>query len=394
VLRRYKYPLLLLVVIAALVGLRAALPYIVKDYVNERLQALESYDGSVADIDMSLWRGAYRIDGIRIVKEGSEQPTPFFSADFVDFSVEWPSLLKGSLVAEGVFGRPNLNLVQSKDESQEQLGEEVNWAQRLEEFFPFRFNTVEVRDATITFRAPGIRTQDALTAHRLNGVVSNLTNVVEENDPAYADFRFEGQVLGSAPVRLNGSLNPSAPAPTFDVNLELEKVQLPKVNPWLRQYIKADAESGDFELYLEIAAADGKFKGYAKPVMQNVNILSAQEHEPSVLRKLWEGLVDFAANILENDEEEQVAARVPFTGTIENPDADLMATIASVLHNAFVSAFARSLEGSISLRDVKENLSTYGDSDADKKDDDKKDEDKKTKNNKVQKDRSPSPRVP
>jgi len=60
--------------------------------------------------------------------------------------------------------------------------------------------------------------------------------------------------------------------------------------------------------------------------------------------------------VLENPEEDQVAARIPFTGTIENPQTNLFATIASVLRNAFVSAFARSLEGSITLRDVKQNL--------------------------------------
>ena len=35
-------------------------------------------------------------------------------------------------------------------------------------------------------------------------------------------------------------------------------------------------------------------------------------------------------------------------------------TISSVMRNAFVSAFARSLEGSITLRDVKKNLREIG----------------------------------
>ena len=70
-----------------------------------------------------------------------------------------------------------------------------------------------------------------------------------------------------------------------------------KVNPWLRQYIKADAESGDFELYTELAAADGRFKGYAKPIMTNVNIYSSEEQEENPLKRLWEGLVEFAAEI-------------------------------------------------------------------------------------------------
>ena len=60
--------------------------------------------------------------------------------------------------------------------------------------------------------------------------------------------------------------------------------------------------------------------------------------------------------MLENPDADQVAARIPFTGTIKDPETSLFATIASVLRNAFVSAFARSLEGSITLRDVKKNL--------------------------------------
>ena len=132
------------------------------------------------------------------------------------------------------------------------------------------------------------------------------------------------------------------------------------MNPWLRQYIKADAEAGQFQLYLELAAADGKFKGYAKPIMQDVNILSSEEPEKNPFKRLWEGIVDFAANVLENQEEDQVAARIPISGTIQNPKAGILETIVSVLRNAFVGAFARSLEGSVSIRDVRENLQDVG----------------------------------
>ena len=45
------------------------------------------------------------------------------------------------------FGDPNLNLVQAKDETQSQTGKEENWPDRLEELFPFRFNTVRSRMA-------------------------------------------------------------------------------------------------------------------------------------------------------------------------------------------------------------------------------------------------------
>jgi hypothetical protein len=371
-LRRYRYLWAIVLLVAVLVAVRAALPSIVKDYVNDKLQAMEAYDGHVEDVDMALWRGAYRVEGIRIVKTGAQQPTPFFSGDRVDFSVEWRSLLRGSLVAEGEFLRPNLNMVQARNEQQSQTGKEVNWPDQLEQMFPFRFNTVRVKDATITFRAPGIRTQDALKARHVNGEITNITNVVDRDKDTFADFRVNGQVLEKGTASVNGSVNPLARSPTFDVNLAVKNVQLPDVNPWLRQYIKADAESGEFELYTELAAAEGKFKGYAKPIMRKVNIYSSEEPEKNPLKRLWEGLVEFAANVLENDDKGQVAARIPFSGTIKDPEAGILATIVSVMRNAFVSAFARSLEGSISLRDVKQNLQGIGeDSSQEKKNDEK-----------------------
>jgi len=93
--------------------------------------------------------------------------------------------------------------------------------------------------------------------------------------------------------------------------------------------------------------------------LQNVpaclRALVAHMMEKNPLKRLWEGLVDVAANIVENHQEDQVAARIPLSGTLEKPNADLFATIGSVLHNGFVSAFARSIEGSISVRSVRES---------------------------------------
>ena len=354
--RRQNVAIAIAVLATLLIAARAALPFVVKDYVNATLSEIEGYDGSVDDIDLNLWRGAYRIDRLRIVKRGSARPKPFFRSDSIDLSIEWRSLLRGSLVGESDFYRPDLNLVQAESESASQLGTGVNWHDRLEELFPFRFNTVRVRDGRVTFVAPGIRTQDALTAEHVDGEIVNLTNVIEQQKATFAAFNARARVLGDAPLEAQGSLDPLARQAAFDLDLQLENVQLPRVNPWLREYIKADAESGEFALYLEIATQGGKFRGYAKPILKDVNIYSSEEPEKNPLKRFWEGLVDFAAELLENQDEEQVAARIPFKGTLQNPKANGLEAFVSVLRNAFVGAFARSLEGSISLRDVRKNL--------------------------------------
>ena len=377
-LRRYQFLWTLVVIVAVLVAARAALPWYVEDYVNEKLNALEEYDGRVTDVDVALWRGAYRVEGLRIVKTGAHQPTPFFSSEAIDFSIEWPSLMRGSLVAEGTFLRPNLNLVKGPNDRESQTGEGVDWVDRLEEMFPFRFNTVRIVDGTVTFRAPGIRTKDALRATKLDGVISNITNAAGTDRETFAGFRVEATVLDKGTAKVSGSVDPLAHEPTFDLNLTVRNVHLPKVNPWLRQYIKADAESGEFELYTELAAAEGRFKGYAKPIMRDVNIYSSEEEESNLLRRAWEGLVDLATRILEDEETDQVAARIPFSGSIEEPDADLLETMVSVVRNAFVSAFARSLEGSITLRDARESLGEIAGDDEEGKDGDKKKEESKS----------------
>ena len=354
--RRNKYLLILGIVVVLLVGVRLALEPILLDYANDKLDALPAYGGHIDDLDLALLRGGYDIKGIEIVKTGSGQPVPFITADRIEATVEWHSLLRGSLVAEGDLYRPQVNLVKADSEQKSQLGKEVNWVDQFKELFPFRFNTVRIHDGTMTFRAPGIQTQDALVARHIDGSLSNLTNVADSTKETFARYGFTAEVLHGGKAKINGTIDPLAVKPTFDVNLDLKNVQLPQVNPWLTRFIKADAEKGEFELYMELAAADGKFKGYAKPVMRDVNIYSSSEPEKNPLKRLWEGIVDVAADIVENREEDQVAARIPLSGTLENPDADLFATIGSVLHNGFVSAFARSLEGSISVRSVRQSL--------------------------------------
>ena len=203
----------------------------------------------------------------------------------------------------------------------------MNWVDQFKELFPFRFNTVRVTTAPVTFRAPGIQTKDASPrAHRRHAGEPHQRR--GQRKETFARFHSREVLDGGSQV--DGSIDPLAVKPTFDLNLRLKNVQLPQVNPWLTRFIKADAEKGEFELYMELAAADARFKGYAKPVMRDVNIYSSEEPEKNPLKRLWEGLVDVAANILENQQEDQVAARIPFSGTIENPNADLFATIGSV----------------------------------------------------------------
>src|SRR2546423_12394166 len=80
--RKLFFVLLLLALLAA-IG-RAIMPWAVRDYVNRTLDRNPLYAGSVGDVQIHLWRGAYSIHDIRISKTSGNIPVPFFEARTVD----------------------------------------------------------------------------------------------------------------------------------------------------------------------------------------------------------------------------------------------------------------------------------------------------------------------
>ncbi|HET7134136.1 MAG TPA: DUF748 domain-containing protein, partial [Gammaproteobacteria bacterium] len=329
-------------------------------YVNLALADMGEYTGSVTDVDLSLFRGGYRARNVKIVKLDSTSETPFLEMPTMEMSLQWRALLHGRAVGEVVMYEPVVNLVQGEGASDQQLGTGVNWPQEIRDLFPFKLNSVEVFNGLVTFRAPGISTEESLTLRDLHVLLLNLTNVQEREDSAFADLALDGKIMGNAPIELTGQFEPNNEAPTFDIDMKLEGARLTDVNPWLERFLKADAESGVFSMYTEVASANGKFEGYVKPILENPKFFDINEASRGPFRKAWEALVNVAAKILENREENQVATQVPLRGEYDDPRVGLIEALVNLLRNAFVAAFAHSLEGTVSLRDVAEDVRTQG----------------------------------
>ena len=71
-----------------------------------------------------------------------------------------------------------------------------------------------------------------------------------------------------------------------------------------------------------------------------------EKEEQNVFQLAWEATVGAAAEALENQPADQLATRVPLSGTVENPETEFWPTFVNVLRNAFVEAFAQRLENS------------------------------------------------
>jgi hypothetical protein len=151
--RRWQVVLFVLLMLALLGGIgRVVLPSIIRNYVNDVLDRSPLYDGTVGQIGVHLWRGAYSIEEIRINKTIGDVPVPFFAARRIDFSVQWSALLHGRLVGETMIDQPELNFVDAPVKESTQTGAGGPWLQMMADLFPFEINRAVIRNGSIHVR--------------------------------------------------------------------------------------------------------------------------------------------------------------------------------------------------------------------------------------------------
>ncbi len=167
---------IIIALLLLLITIRIALPYIVKDYVNKTLDEIPGYNGIVKDIDMNLWRGAYEIEDVSLVKTGGNVPVPFFSAKKIYFSIQWGALFDGSVVGEIALESPKLNFVSGPSEKESQSSVDNSWTDKVKELFPLRINRFEIKNGEIHFRNFYSNPKVDIHIDNLKAIAENLTN--------------------------------------------------------------------------------------------------------------------------------------------------------------------------------------------------------------------------
>jgi hypothetical protein len=348
------------VFVFAVVVARLVAPVYILGYVNKTLQGLDGYTGHVNDIDLGIWRGAYVIKGITIEKSTEKTPTPFVSIEQVDIALHWDALLKGQIVSEIELTEPKINIVaeRKKESAHEQQaeqrekekvakGEETSWQKQIKQLLPLDINRIGVTRGELHFRDPYGDPKVDVPVNNINGEVTNLTNSEDLNEDMVARANFKARALNSGKLSLDGNMDPYAEKPSFAMKAELEDLQVKELNDFLKAYANVDAEKGVLSVYTEVQAKEGRFKGYVKPLLVDLKILRWKDEKEGFFGKLWEGVAELGKDILRNREKDQVATRVPLSGRVEKPDADIFETVMEVLHNAFIEALRRGLEPAI-----------------------------------------------
>lgn len=94
---------------------------------------------------------------------------------------------------------------------------------------------------------------------------------------------------------------------------------------------------------MELDAQQGKLKGYAKPLLRDMEIFNWQQDvaakDKSLLSGAWEALVGGSSWLLKNQREDQFATRIDIDGDLKAYDVSSWQAFKAILRNAFVQAF-------------------------------------------------------
>lgn len=338
-------------IVLLLVIIRIALPSVVKDYVNKTLNDMPGYSGHVDDVDMHIYRGAYKIKDLVLEKNTKDEQVPFMEIASIDLSIEWNALFKGAIAGEIILDRPKLNFVASQEqETEKEPTEEADhWSKTIQELMPLTINRFEIIDGQLRYL--DYDTQPVVDVHldSLQVLALNLTNTDNTSKDLPSHISISGRTTGGGILAGTMDINALKEIPDFDLDIELTQVDLTQLNDFIEAYGKFDVEKGQFSVFSEVKLIDGQLEGYIKPFFEDLKVLNWEKdkEETNFFRATWEALVGLVKEGVENQPKEQVATQVPISGNVNQPETDPWETVGNTLKNAFIEAFNKGIEGTV-----------------------------------------------
>ena len=346
--------IILLSVIAILIIFRLFLPLIVKNYVNKTLNRIPGYHGWVDDIDISLYRGAYVINGLHLFKNGNKKPMLDFPK--TDISIEWRALFHGKIVSEVEMVHPVFNyyITANKLSSKESPGAD-DWTKALHKLVPIKINRYTVVDGKFLY-ADIVESPDInLAIEKINLTATNLGNVVDKSKTLPSDVKVNAVSFGNGNLNITANMNLLKKMPDMDVNVALKNSNVRALNSFSLATAGFDFEKGRFELYSEFAINNGYLKGYFKPMFSDIKIIdSLGKPNSSVLKRIWEGVITFLGFVLKNKPHDSFATKVPVEGDLNDPDVKLWKLITNIFRNGFITPFKNQVDNDIQFNDARQ----------------------------------------
>ncbi|MEI9945285.1 MAG: DUF748 domain-containing protein [Chitinophagaceae bacterium] len=370
-----KRNIIIFSILLALFIFRLFLPAIVKKYVNKALNNIPGYYGWVDDIDISLYRGAYVINGLHLYEKNSDKQ--FLDLDVTDISIQMAGIVQRRNSQRNRNVQSKINLWMTGKDVKDESGKKPSggdWTKALDKIVPIKINRFVVHNGEFLY-ADVVESPDInLSLKKIELTATNLRSVVDKSQPLPSKLDLSAVSFGNGQLTIKGALNMLKEIPDMDINLSLKKSDATALNDLTMATAGFDFEKGQFELYSEAAVSNGHLKGYIKPMFHNITIPDSFKKKSSLLKRAWEGVVTFFGFVLKNKGKDSFATKIPVEGDLNDPNINIWQLIGNIFRNGFIKAFQNQVDEDIQFGDVGKDKKK---NDSKKKDEKKEDKKKK-----------------
>lgn len=342
----------LLLLLVVFIGFRLYLPTLVKNHVNQVLNDLPGYQGSVADIDIALIRGAYVVSDLELRRRDAKTDVPFLTIPQADISIQWRALFNGKIVSEIYLTKPQLIYVfEDQLQADQEEPETEDWTEALDDLVPIDINHLTIEDGRLGLVKVKAEPTLDIYMDQLQLTADNLQLVKSDEQNLPSPIKATAVTIGQGRTTFEGRVNIIKQIPDMDVSLSIENIDITALNSLTLHYANVDFASGQLDIFSEVAIADGYMKGYLKPLLTDAKLIDQGD---GFFRRLWEGVVGVFKFIFKNQSTDKVATKIPFEGDLNNVEAGAWQTFVNILKNAWVKAFQENIDEDIEFSDVKE----------------------------------------
>ncbi|WP_339837365.1 DUF748 domain-containing protein [uncultured Maribacter sp.] len=355
--KRYKKKryLLPVIIISSLILIRIALPYIVKSYVNNVLADIPGYYGQVDDIDLSIISGAYTINDMYLNTVNANSEVPFLDFKKTEISIEWKALIHGKIVSEIKMHEPTIIYVFEDQQDTTGQANTEDWSKALTNLVPIDINQLTIEKGKFAFLQLQADPDIDLNLSNVNLAASNLRNVIEKTRTLPSNIHATATSIGNGNVVLKGDMNLVKEIPDMDISFSLENAEAKALNDFTNYYAGIDFDEGSFDLFGELAIADGYLKGSFKPILENARLIGKDD---GFLKTLWEGFVGFFKFILKNHKQDTLATKIPIEGDLNSVKTKIWPTVSRIFRNAWIKAYQGVVDDDLNFKDATEGADT------------------------------------
>ena len=354
--RQRKTAITLISLAVILVALRLVAPYAVQKGVNYAIKTTPGLSGQVGDVDIALYRGAYQVKDIELNLVDGDLQKPLISIQQLDISVLWSALFRGSIVSEMTFLKPQFYYaddVQQEEKINQDVQDEQTWITLANRLVPFSIDRIDIIDGRLMFETISAQRKTLTEITDVHGQITNLTNSKQRSGSLVTNLVLDAEIAGVCPLAVSGSYDPYASKPTFNVDVEMQRLPVKHIDHLISFYSPFDLEAGQIDFAMEFASKQGDVSGYVKAGVYDLSVFDWQEDVvkdgDNPFQWLFEAATGGIAELFEGGKKDLIATRVPLEGKIDDIQTPLWPAIGAIIKNAFIKSLDIKVDKVVSL---------------------------------------------